>query len=173
METVHQLEGWRDLYVMLGTSAAALIGLLFVATSLHLSEIVSNPVYRIRSRNTTYHLVAMLIQAAAILTPQPILALGVEVLAINLCGWSLPLTFTYKAFFKNEVAGKHGGFSIYRGMMYHAGYLLGVAGGIALVDRSIWGMYLVTISYVTFLVSVIGNAWAIMLGVGQTEKPRR
>ena len=38
METVHQLEGWRDLYVMLGTSAAALIGLLFVATSLHLTK---------------------------------------------------------------------------------------------------------------------------------------
>ena len=41
MEGFHELEAWRDLYVMLGTSAAALIGLLFVATSLHLTEITA------------------------------------------------------------------------------------------------------------------------------------
>jgi len=36
MENVYQPELWRDAYVMLGTAAAALIGLLFVVTSLHL-----------------------------------------------------------------------------------------------------------------------------------------
>ena len=41
MENAHLPEAWRDLYVMLGTSSAALIGLLYVVTSLHLDEIVS------------------------------------------------------------------------------------------------------------------------------------
>ena len=43
MENAYQPELWRDLYVMLGTSSAALVGLLFIVTSFHLDEIVNNP----------------------------------------------------------------------------------------------------------------------------------
>ena len=39
-----------------------------------------------------------------------------------------------------------------------------------LVQGAKWGMYLATASYVTLLVSVALNAWAIMLGVGQAEE---
>src|SRR5262249_9922252 len=42
-------EAWHELYVMLGTSSAALIGLLFVATSLHLREIANQDIYRLRA----------------------------------------------------------------------------------------------------------------------------
>jgi hypothetical protein len=35
MEYAYQAELWRDMFVVLGTSSAALIGLLFIATSLH------------------------------------------------------------------------------------------------------------------------------------------
>jgi hypothetical protein len=35
MASAHLSDNWHDLYVMLGTSTAALIGLLFVAISLH------------------------------------------------------------------------------------------------------------------------------------------
>ncbi len=47
------IDAWRDLYVMLGTSSAALIGLLFIATSIHLGEVVNNPGFRVRSYNQT------------------------------------------------------------------------------------------------------------------------
>ena len=33
-ESVDLIDAWHDLYVMLGTSSAALIGLLFIATSI-------------------------------------------------------------------------------------------------------------------------------------------
>ena len=59
MENVYQPELWRDAYVMLGTAAAALIGLLFVVTSLHLEEIVNNPAYRIRARNNMFYLMVL------------------------------------------------------------------------------------------------------------------
>ena len=66
-----QPEQWRDLYVMLGTTAGALIGLLFVAMSLHLDLMVSNPIFRLRARNNTIHLLIMLVQAGLLLAPQP------------------------------------------------------------------------------------------------------
>lgn len=45
MESTEITHMWRELYVMLGTSSAALIGLFFIATSLHIGEVVSNPVF--------------------------------------------------------------------------------------------------------------------------------
>jgi hypothetical protein len=51
--SVTLIDAWRDLYVMLGTSSAALIGLLFIATSIHLGEVVNNPGFRVRSYNQT------------------------------------------------------------------------------------------------------------------------
>ena len=62
MEHALQSELWRDLFVMLGTSAAALIGLLFIVSSLHLDETVNNPAFRLRARNNTIHLVVILVE---------------------------------------------------------------------------------------------------------------
>ena len=170
MEDGYLSEHWHDLYVMLGGSSAALLGLLFVATSLHLNEIVNNPGYRIRARNLTIHLVVTLVLAAAVLTPQPIAVLGAELIAVCLGGLWLPLSFHYNAHFNNKAMGKRGGLSIYRGLTYVVGYLLGVAAGVALVEQVNWGMYLLTLAYVIFIGSVVWNAWTIMVGVGQTEK---
>lgn len=173
MEQAYQPELWRDLYVMLGTSAAALIGLLFVVTSLHLDEIMNNPVFRIRAYNITLHLLTILVEAALILTPQPMPLLGAELIVINLFGLRLPLSFVYKYFYKNRKMGNRGSYSIYRGITNIGAYLLGIAAGASLIELSNWGMYLITASFITFLVSAILNAWTIMLGVGQSEKTAR
>jgi hypothetical protein len=178
MEHAFQPEQWRDLYVMLGTSSAALIGLLFVVMSLHLDEIMKNPVFYIRAHNITLHLLTTLVEAALILTPQPMAILGAELVALNLFGLRLPLGFVYQYFYKNREIGNRGSYSIYRGMINIGAYLFGVAGGLSLIALSNWGLYLVTVSYVAFLVSGILNAWTIMFGVGQMEmtkasKPKR
>ena len=60
---------WHELYLMLGTSSAALIGLLFVATSLHLAEIANEEIYRLRAQYTTLILLSTLLQATAVLYP--------------------------------------------------------------------------------------------------------
>lgn len=173
MESGFRPEAWRDLYVMLGTSAAALIGLLFVVTSLRVNEFLDNEAFHIRARNITLHLLAMMVQSAAVLTPQPETVLGAELMAINLCGISLPISFLYRAYFKNRQLGKRGGFSIYRALTFISGYSLGFAGGVGLLRHLDWGIYLVTISIVSFFVSVIWDAWKIMFGVGPTENSKK
>jgi hypothetical protein len=169
MENIHQLESWRDLYVMLGTSAAALIGLLYVVTSLHLKEIVNNAVYRARARSNSLYLLIMLVEAALILTPQPILLLGIELAAVNLFGLWLNGRNIYRLLYDPEIS-KRGGMKLYRALTFTFGFLLGIAGGVCLIKGLVWGSYLVTASYLTLLVFVALNAWAIMLGVGQAEE---
>ena len=92
METEHPLELWRDLYVMLGTSSAGLIGLLFIASSLHLDD-MKNEVFRLRASNNTLCLLVMLVQAAAILVPQSTVMLGIELAASNLLGLMISAQF--------------------------------------------------------------------------------
>lgn len=168
MEHVGKFGSWGELYVMLGTSSAALIGLLFVATSLHLDEIVSNRVYRIRALYNSIYLMMTLVHAALVLTPQPMVWLGVEIAALN-CFVMLFSINSYKVIYKNRGDARRGGFSNYRAATIVIAFLIGIGGGVGLATQSNWGLYLETISYVTFLVSVVLNAWSIMLGVGEAE----
>ena len=164
-ESAYQPELWRDLYVMLGTSAAALIGLLFVATSLHLDDLVANPVYHTRAYNQTRYLALLLIESVFVLMPQSRVTFGIEVAALNVLGLALPLSNIYSFVYKNKAAAQPGGWAIGRAFRYILAFVIGIAGGAALVADSLWGMYFVTASYVLLLVAVIANAWSIMLGV--------
>jgi len=171
MDSAHLPEAWRDLYLMLGTSSAALIGLLFVASTLHVREIVSVEMFKVRVQNTMLVMVGTLIQATAILTPQPLRLLGAELLVLSLWGLWFPLSLVYKAARMSAVA--RGGFSFYRGAFFTTGYLVGIAGAIALVVGADWGLYLVTVSYTHSLVAGVWNAWMMMLGIGRGEEKRK
>jgi len=170
MEHLGKVGSWGELYVMLGTSSAALIGLLFVASSLHLKTMVDHPVLRTRSRNLTLHLTVMLVQATAVLMPQPLRFLGIEVIIVNLCGLSLPLTFLYRAVSRRtRRRAKGSGFSLYMGIAYILAYTIGIAGGVALSQSLLSGLYLVTFSNAVFFVLVILNGWKLMLGIQESE----
>src|SRR5258708_39907660 len=58
---------WHDFFFMVGGGAAALTGLVFVAMTLHLSEITSNPVHRHRARTILLGLTAVFIRCALVL----------------------------------------------------------------------------------------------------------
>ena len=163
---------WNELYLMLGTSSAALIGLLFVATSLHLAEIANEEIYRLRAEYTTLILLSTLVQSAAVLMPQSMKILGLELLAVNLWGLSFPVTLLSKAV-KIPGARGRGGFSVRRGTIFIAGYVIGIVGAGAVAAGRDWGMYGVTVSYTLLLVISIWNGWMIMQGIGRGEKFRK
>jgi hypothetical protein len=173
MEQAFQPELWADLYVMLGTSAAALIGLLFIATSLHLDDIVNNPAFHTRAYHQTIYLLLLLLEAVLILTPLPVRVLGAALTAVNLFGLSFPVRNTYRFFYKNKEVGGSAGWALSRAIRYFTSFLLGIAGGICLIEQLSWSMYIVTAAYFLLLASVILNAWAIMLGIGRTKSVTR
>ena len=163
MENTYQLELWRDLYVMLGTSSAGLIGLLFIASSLHLDD-MKNEVFRLRASNNTLCLLVMLVQAAAILVPQSTIMLGIELTASNVLGLMIRW-FYLQGTLQEQIRWQPRWIFDLSGCRLYGWLFAGVAGGIALINLSLWGMYLVTISYVGVLAAVIWNAWIIMFGL--------
>jgi len=162
---------WRELYVMLGTSSATLVGLLFVAMSLHLAEISNEEVFRLRAEYTTIILVGTLLEGIAILMPQPIQVLGAELLAVNCWGLSFPLTLLSKTL-KISGARSRGGFSVRRAGFFIAGYCVGIVGAAAVAAGSDLGMYGVTVSFTTLLIASIWNGLMIIQGIGREEKNR-
>jgi hypothetical protein len=169
VESAHQLESWHDLYVMLGTSSAALIGLLYVVTSLHLDEVVNNPASRRHARSNSLYLIITVVEAAIILTPQTGLFLGIELALLNLIGLTIPLK-NILTILADRRGAYRAGFALHRSLIFVAEFASGAVGGAVLAVGSSRGLYLVTASYVALLVSVALNAWAIMVGIGEIEK---
>jgi hypothetical protein len=163
------IHAWHDLYVMLGTSSAALVGLLFVATSLHLGEIASNPAFRVRAYHLTLYLLTLVVEAVIVLVPQPVPFLGVELFALNLVGLILPLSTSYTYVYKRPDASHRGGVKMSGVVALCLAYLLGMVGGIALIKETPWGMYIVTVSYTVLLVTIVLRTWSILLGIEQAE----
>jgi hypothetical protein len=166
---MEHMEAWRDLFVMLGTSSAALIGLLYVVTSLHLDEIVNNLASRRHARSNSLYLIITVVDAALVLTPQPSLFLGIELALLNLVGLAIPLR-NILVILADWRGAHRAGFAFHRSLIFVSEFASGAAGGAVLALGSSWGLYLVTASYVALLVSVALNAWAIMVGIGLTEK---
>ena len=156
-------DAWRDFFIMVGGSAASLVGLLFVVMSLHIDAIRRHPNHHEAqatiqaARNNTYHLLTALVTACCLLVPQPPQLVGAELLAAHLFGLRLPVLFTYTHFIRNSA-----GFPFSMIVTISTGYLLGAAGGVALIGGAAWGLYLAAASLIIILVRSVLTAWILM-----------
>ena len=74
---------WRDYFVTVGGGAAALTGLVFVAMSLHLSDIASDPTHRHRARTILTALTTVFIRCGLVLMGgQSARAVGAELFVV-------------------------------------------------------------------------------------------
>lgn len=177
MEPAASLASWRDLFVMLGTAAGALVGLLFVVISLHFDKITERSDANMRatidgSRNNTLHLLTVLIEAAAVLTPQPGLALGLELIGLNLFGLRLPLTIIQRYASQHVTISERGGFPTRLIATIIIAYLLGAAGGAGVAMGLGWGLFLVAVACVIKLVRTVLTAWMLMFGIFHAQTPQ-
>src|SRR5258706_10892924 len=74
---------WQNFYVMMGGANAALTGLVFVALSIHLREILDHPALRPRAVIALVVLTTQIVIAAIVLTPQEPVLMGWEILVLN------------------------------------------------------------------------------------------
>jgi hypothetical protein len=174
MEFNYKPELWHDLFVMIGTAAGALVGLLFIVMSLHLDKISERSDFNMRAtvdgaRYNTIHLLVVLAEAAVVLTPQPLSFIGAELIALNVFGMRGPLAFSYKYFDKRITISPQGGFPMGLILTIFGAYLLGVAGGVALFRLMDWGLYLVAASCVIKIVRAVLTAWMLMFGMLQAR----
>jgi modulator of FtsH protease len=74
---------WQNFFLMLGGANAALTGLVFVALSIHLKEVIEHPLLKPRAVLALVVLTTQIAISAIVLAPQSRELMGLEILVIN------------------------------------------------------------------------------------------
>lgn len=150
---------WRDFFTVAGTAAAALLGLVLVAISLHVEKVEGHPLLRNRARGSLQTLGLILILSLAALVPHisafwfGAVTLVVEAAGLGLLIWGLRTA--------NREAG-----SLPRGVWLrsipNALILLTIAAGISLTLGKGPGIYLMAPQFVLVLPAMLFSVWSLL-----------
>ncbi len=166
MTNAYNPETWHDLFVMLGGSLAALTGLIYVATSIHIDDIAKTPHWRFRAFGNILALIGLLTEASIILVPQEHLALGVELVVGNLFFlFFIPIRLFV------DLARLEANIPVTRLVVGMLAWIFGALGGASLIVEAGPGMYLVAISCVSLIWVCMLNAWSLMTASHQESAP--
>jgi len=75
-----ELAGWHDFYILAGTAAATLVGLLFVGLSLHLQIVVTTSEVRSLARVTLVNFAAVVFLALFMVIPEGATSAGLQLI---------------------------------------------------------------------------------------------
>jgi hypothetical protein len=150
MPSANDPAAWQDFYVMIGTANAALTGLVFVALSIHLTDILQHPLLRPRAVLALVILTTQIVISAIVLAPQARELMGLEILLLNLVfivlNWRnrQPFTLSQSTLVTLAIRGSY---------MYSAiSLILGVGGG----------FYVLGAVLVLTLARTMASCWALL-----------
>ncbi|HUE69003.1 MAG TPA: hypothetical protein VMP38_12515 [Candidatus Acidoferrum sp.] len=155
---------WRDYFVMVGGGAAALTGLVFVAMTLHLDDIVNHPVHRHRARTILTGLTAVFLRCGLVLMGgQSHQAIGVEIIAVLLVVEAILYRSLREALSSADMA------VVMRTVGSFVCLITKQAGALIFFFGSTWGLYVVGVGMLGSFVFMVTGAWLLLVGVGGTK----
>ncbi len=160
MDSAFQPEAWHDLYMLAGTAAAGLTGLIFVAVSLHLREVTRDPWHRGSAGSSLLGLMSIVLISGAVLAPaQSVVLLGTEIAVIALASPAYSvLALAHLPRAKRRAA-------LVEIVVGLAGGVLAVAAGVSLVLGVGGGLWLLLPGIAIALGTSVLNAWRLIVDV--------
>ncbi len=159
-----QLAGWHDYFMMVGGGAAALTGLVFVAMTLHLEEVTTDPVHRHRARTILSGLSAVFIRCAlALMGGQNAQAIAAELFGVLLAVEAI----LYRSIRQAMRSGDPG--VLWRTIGSFACLIVEQLGAVILFAGNTAGLYLVGVGMMSSFVFMITGSWLLLVGVGKRE----
>jgi hypothetical protein len=141
---------WQNFYVMMGTANAAITGLVFVALSIHLRDVLDHPLLRPRAVLALVILTTQIVISAIVLTPQARELMGLEILGLNVVFIGLnwrnrqPVAFSWSTVLTIAIRGAY--------LYSSISLILGVGGG----------FYLLALVLVVTLGRTMASCWALL-----------
>ena len=162
MEHAYVADRWHDVFVMVGSASAALMGLLFIALSLHVRPITRHPEMRGRARQTLASLLTVLALSLFMLIPQSGTMLGAElvVLAVADLWHRLPIQFSLVR------SGLASTGSYWRYPTFDLAILSILASGISLLVHGPLGLFILVPAVAVIIVLCTVNAWGLLVNIG-------
>jgi hypothetical protein len=155
---------WHDYFMTVGGGAAALTGLVFVAMTLHLDEIINNPVHRHRARTILAGMTAVFIRCALVLMGgQNSQAVAVEVIAVLVVVEAI----LYRSI---RLAARDADSRVLlRAIGSFVCLVLEQVGAVILFFGSTWGLYVIALGMMSSFIFMVTGAWLLLVGVGMRE----
>lgn len=162
MGTAYTAADWTDLFVASAGASAALTGLLFVAVSVNIKDILEYAGLPMRALQTLLLLLsAVVVSLVGLIPGQSTTALGAELLAIGLVfgGWVLVLA-------ARALESTHG----HVRPLFHFGLVIPgtvplIVGAVSLLAQSGGGLYWIAGGIVGALLSASVNAWVLLVEI--------
>jgi hypothetical protein len=156
--------GWENLFVAQAGASAALAGLLFVAISINLAQILESPGLPGRAGEAIVLLIDVLVVSTLVLVPgQPRALLGAELLISGLVAWSVLAGIHVRA-----VRGRVGPSRtvlVGRVVMAQVSILWFPVAGVSLLLGAGGGLYWVVPAVVFSLLTAVLNAWVLLIEI--------
>jgi len=170
MKDVFMPEQWSNFFVMVGSGAAALAGLIFVAMSINHQIIIGNRTHKNRAINMLSGFTAIFMASGlALMGNQDPEALGFEWLIL----WLIATAIFIRGY---VVAIRSGTSSIGLNAPRLAGgtlcYIAEVIGGLFLILGYSSGLYIAGIAIVVLFAFLISGAWLLMVGIYEDQAKR-
>lgn len=164
---MYQPSVWHDYFMLVGAGGATLTGLVFVAMTLHLEDVMGDPVYRHRARTILSGLTAVFIRCALVLMgAQSGQAVAVELIAV-LAIVELILFSSIRQAAQSADRGV-----LLRTIGSFACLIAEQAGALILFFGNTGGLYLVGIGMMSSFIFMVTGAWLLLIGVGAREAAR-
>jgi modulator of FtsH protease len=158
-------EGWLEFGVAAAGATAALAGLLIVAMSVNVKQILASKALMHGARSTIASLVLAIVTSLLLLIPgQSLLLLGVEALVITVpaVGIQLQSILTQSRTSAEGITPAVLAFIIAFAVLQYAPFLIG---GILLLFGVAAGVWLLAAGVVIVVIASLVNAWVLLLEV--------
>lgn len=160
------VQGWHDFYIVTGSAAATLMGLLFVGLSLHLRAVLTRPEMRSLARATFTNFTVVLLVALFILIPQSAGGLSQELIFSGIVSVAILTPSLLRATRSPTLTLRVSQLAIRRGVSI-LGYAAVVSAG-ALFSAGTYetGLTMLAVVAVVLLVISLRNSWDLLVSVG-------
>jgi modulator of FtsH protease len=161
--SAYQPEQWHDMFVAMAGAAAALTGLIFVAVSINLEQVLKYRALPPRAAETLSVLVGLLVLSVFVLVPgQSLTALGIEMLAL---GAVLGTGLLLMRIRLPRPAGQPLTWTLVPVMVILAGTLPTAVAGISVLARGGGGLYWLVAALILGFVGSVVNAWILLVEI--------
>ena len=161
--TAYQPEQWHDMFVAMAGAAAALTGLIFVAVSINLEQVLKYPALPPRAVETLSILIGLLVLSVFVLIPgQSLTALGVEILVL---GVAVGTALLVKRIRLPRAAGQPLTWTVTPVGVILAAALPMAAAGISVLVRGGGGLYWLVAALILGFAGAVFNAWILLVEI--------
>jgi hypothetical protein len=169
-----ELAGWHDFYMLAGTAAATLVGLLFVGLSLHLQIVVTTSEVRSLARVTLANFGAMVFMALFMVIPEGASSAGLQLIGVGIVSFVVAgpslvgavrrgeWTFEMSAMQRVRVTLRFG--------LSGLSYLAIIAAGVLLLSSASAAFTVLLITAVVLLVVSLRNTWDLLVTVADVTQ---